>query len=391
MRILLTTDTVGGVWDYTVTLARQLDALGCEVLIAAIGEPRDERLAHVPAGVQVTWRTYRLEWMEDAAADVVEAARWLRELSQLWAADVVHLNQLAYAGTEGDRGQGTGDSQQGRPPSRGAGHLSGVRFSCPVVTVAHSDVLSWWTHVRGAAAPPEWEPYARWVDDGLRASDAVVAPTAYHASLLARHYGLHGARVIHNGVEPPASDPPAKGEPLVLCVGRAWDEGKGVDLLDAAVGMLGPGFPPVHLLGEAAAPHGGAFAAANLVMHGRVERAEVDGWMRRATVYAAPSRYEPFGLAPLEAALNGCALVLSDVGTFRELWDGCADFFPSGDAAALAEVLGRLAADPARAAKMAERARGRALRRYGAARMAAEYVALYRELAARPEQKRSVA
>ena len=364
MRVLLTTDTVGGVWDYTVTLARQLDALGCEVLIAAIGEPRDERLAHVPAGVQVTSRTYRLEWMEGAAADVREAARWLRELSQLWAADVVHLNQLAYAA---------------------------FGFPAPVVTVAHSDVLSWWTHVRGAAAPPEWEPYARWVDDGLRASDAVVAPTAYHASLLARHYGLHGARVIHNGVEPPASDPPAKGEPLVLCVGRAWDEGKGVDLLDAAVGMLGPGFPPVHLLGEAAAPHGGAFAAANLVMHGRVERAEVDGWMRRATVYAAPSRYEPFGLAPLEAALNGCALVLSDVGTFRELWDGCADFFPSGDAAALAEVLGRVAADPARAAKMAERARGRALRRYGAARMAAEYVALYRELAARPEQKRSVA
>ena len=113
---------------------------------------------------------------------------------------------------------------------------------------------------------------------------------------------------------------------------------QGVDLLDAAVGMLGPGFPPVHLLGEAAAPHGGMFEAANLVMHGRVERAEVDGWMRRATVYVAPSRYEPFGLAPLEAALAGCALVLSDIATFRELWDGCAEFFAPGDPAALAEV-----------------------------------------------------
>jgi len=364
MKVLLTTDTVGGVWDYTVTLARQLDALGCEVLIAAIGEPRDERLARISTGVQVTSRGYRLEWMEGAAEDVREAARWLRELSQLWAADVVHLNQLAYAA---------------------------FGFPAPVVTVAHSDVLSWWTHVRGEGAPPDWVEYARWVGDGLRASDAVVAPTAYQASLLAQHYGIDGARVIHNGVEPPAGEPPAKGEPLVLCVGRAWDEGKGVDLLDAAVGMLGPGFPPVHLLGEAEAPHGGTFRASHLAMHGRVERAEVDGWMRRATVYAAPSRYEPFGLAPLEAALNGCALVLSDVGTFRELWDGCADFFPSGDAAALAGVLGRLADDPARVAEMAERARRRALRRYGAARMAAEYVALYRELAARPEQTRSVA
>jgi len=386
MRILLTTDTVGGVWDYTVTLARQLDALGCEVLIAALGEPRDERLARIPPGVQVTSRSYRLEWMEGAADDVREAARWLRELSQLWAADVVHLDQLAYAGTAGDRGQGTGDSLHGRSPSHGSS-----RFPCPVVTVAHSDVLSWWTHVRGGEAPSRWGEYARWVADGLLASDAVVAPTAYQASLLARHYGVHGARVIHNGAEPPAADLPAKGEPLVLCVGRAWDEGKGVDLLDAAAGMLGSAHSPIHLLGETTAPHGGEFRASNLVMHGRVERAEVDEWMRRAQVYVAPSRYEPFGLAPLEAALSGCALVLSDVGTFRELWDGCAEFFPSGDATALAEVLGRLAGDPQRVATMAERARGRALRRYGADRMAKEYVALYRELASRPEQKRSVA
>ena len=60
-------------------------------------------------------------------------------------------------------------------------------------------------------------------------------------------------------------------------------------------------------------------------------RGEVDDWFSRATVYAAPSLYEPFGLAPLQAALHGCALVLSDIGSFRELWDGCAEFVPPGD------------------------------------------------------------
>lgn len=364
MKILLTTDTVGGVWDYAVTLACQLDAQGCEVLLAVLGEPRDERLAHIPAGVQVVSRPYRLEWMEDAAGDVAEAARWLADLARVWAADVVHLNQLAYAS---------------------------FGFPAPVVTVAHSDVLSWWTHVRGGEAPPEWAAYARWVDAGLGASDAVVAPTAYQAALLAKHYGVRDARVIHNGVEIPPGEPPAKAGPMVLCVGRAWDAGKGVDLLDAAAAMLGPGAPPIHVLGEDVAPHGGGFTAKHLEMHGRVERAEVDGWMRRAAIYAAPSRYEPFGLAPLEAAVNGCALVLSDIGTFRELWGGCADFFPSGDAEALARVLGALAADPRRTAEMAGRARKRAIKRYTAQRMAAEYVALYREVLARAEPKRSVA
>ncbi|HET7231638.1 MAG TPA: glycosyltransferase family 4 protein [Longimicrobium sp.] len=364
MKILLSTDTVGGVWDYTVTLARELDALGCEVLIAAIGEPRDERLARLPAGVQVTWRSYRLEWMPGAEADVREAARWLRELAQLWVADVVHLNQLAYAP---------------------------AGFPAPVVTVVHSDVLSWWTHNRAAQAPPEWAAYARWVSDGLRASDAVVAPTQYQAALTWRHYGVPVTRVIHNGIEVGDDEPAALAEPLVLCVGRAWDEGKGVDLLDQAVGMMGPGAPPVHVLGETVAPHGSVFTARNLALHGRVERAEVDAWMRRASIYVAPSRYEPFGLAPLEAAVHGCALVLSDIGTFGELWNGCADFFPSGDAAALADAMARLSADPRRITQLAEAARKRALRRYTARRMAQEYVSLYRELIHNQQPSRSVA
>ncbi|HEX2092635.1 MAG TPA: glycosyltransferase, partial [Longimicrobiaceae bacterium] len=97
MRIFLSTDTVGGVWDHTVTLARELYAAGHAVLVAVLGEPRDERLAHLPGGVEVTWRAYRLEWMPDAAEDVATAGEWLRRTAELWDADVVHLNQMAYA------------------------------------------------------------------------------------------------------------------------------------------------------------------------------------------------------------------------------------------------------------------------------------------------------
>ncbi len=45
-----------------------------------------------------------------------------------------------------------------------------------------------------------------------------------------------------------------------------------------------------------------------------------------ATVFASMARYEPFGLAVLEAAQAGMRLVLSDIPTFRELWDGAAIF-----------------------------------------------------------------
>jgi glycosyltransferase involved in cell wall biosynthesis len=357
MKILLSTDTLGGVWDHTVTLARELDAAGHEVLVAAIGEVRDERLAHLSAGVQVASRSYRLEWMSGAEADVPAAAAWLRGLASVWGADVVHLNQMAYAA---------------------------FGFPAPVLAAVHSDVLSWWTHVLGTEAPmPEWARYAAWVRDGLRAADAVAAPTAYQAALLARHYGVEGASVVHNGVELAPGEPEPRTAFSALSVGRLWDRGKGVDVLDEAAGLLGPDFPAIHALGESTAPHGERFEPRHLRAPGRVERAEVDAWMRRASVYVATSRYEPFGLAPLEAALHGCALVLSDVGTFRELWDGCAEFVPVGDAPALAAVLRALRDDPARVARLAAGARKRALRRYTSGRMAGEYIDLYRRLVQR--------
>src|SRR5262245_35733789 len=49
--------------------------------------------------------------------------------------------------------------------------------------------------------------------------------------------------------------------------------------------------------------------------------------LARTAIYAATSQYEPFGLAPVEAALSKCALVASDIPSFRELWDGAAGFF----------------------------------------------------------------
>jgi len=367
MRIFLTTDTVGGVWDHTVTLARELFAAGHSVLVAVLGEPRDERLAHLPVGVEVTWRKYRLEWMPDAADDVAAAGAWLRRTADLWEADVVHLNQMAYAAE---------------------------RFSAPVLVAVHSDVLSWFGETLDRPAPADLAGYASWVRAGVSAADVVVTPSAYQSELTLRNYGRAADRVIHNGVAAPGGAPPERSGARVVSAGRAWDPAKGARVLDEAAGILGEvmggAAPPVHLLGETVSPQGERFEARHLTAHGRVERAEVDGWLGRATVYVGASLYEPFGLAPLEAAMHGCALVLSDIGSFRELWQGSAVFFPAGDAEALANALVQLRHDPARCAKLAAAARTRALRRYTAGRMVAEYEALYREMHARHARSRSV-
>ena len=57
-------------------------------------------------------------------------------------------------------------------------------------------------------------------------------------------------------------------------------------------------------------------------------------WLRRATIFALPARYEPFGLSALEAGLAGCALVLGDI-PMREVWHDAAMFVPPEQPAAL--------------------------------------------------------
>jgi glycosyltransferase involved in cell wall biosynthesis len=97
----------------------------------------------------------------------------------------------------------------------------------------------------------------------------------------------------------------------------------------------------------------------------------------RAAIYAATSRYEPFGLAPLEAAMSRCALVANDIPTFHELWGDTAVYFRRNDGADLAEKIRQLAADPALRRAYALRAYRRALQRFTSERMVNEYLQLY--------------
>ena len=68
-RILITTDTVGGVWTYATTLARALARRRCDVVLVTVGPPpRPEQLAEliraeevvlVPVRDLVVYRAHR--------------------------------------------------------------------------------------------------------------------------------------------------------------------------------------------------------------------------------------------------------------------------------------------------------------------------------------------
>ncbi|QQP91060.1 glycosyltransferase family 4 protein [Skermanella sp. TT6] len=356
-RVLMTADAVGGVWDYALELAGGLARRGVRVTLAAMGpapSPAQRARAIAIPGLGLHLGEFKLEWMERPEDDLAAAGEWLLDLAERVAPDLVHLNGYAHAALPWER---------------------------PVVAVAHSCVLSWWQAVHGCPAPADWRPYADRVAAGLAAADRVVAPTRAMLDALETHYGPvpHG-RVIWNGRDGGTWHPRPDREPTVISVGRIWDEAKNIRALDRVAAELDW---PVVVAGsrrhpDGRSPGGGAMPA-NLRLLGHLRPDELADWYGRAAVFALPARYEPFGLSILEAALSGCALVLGDVPSLRELWTGAAVFVPPDDPAALARELRRMAADPPRLRALATAARQRA-RSYGTERMVARYLDVYADL-----------
>jgi glycogen(starch) synthase len=351
-RLLMTTDTVGGVWTYALELARALGQHGVEVALATMGAPLNaSQRAEVRSirGLSVYESAFKLEWMEEPWADVADAGHWLLQLEAAMQPDVVHLNSYVYGA---------------------------LAWRTPTLVVGHSCVLSWWEAVKGEAAPSGWERYRAEVARGLHAVDSVLAPTQTMLAALERHYG----RFVRSGVVPNGRDPalfqPAAKKPFVFTVGRLWDEAKNVALLEKAAPALAW---PVYVAGDALHPAGGRADYRGIRVLGQLPPPELARWLARAAICAQPARYEPFGLSVLEAGLARCALVLGDIPSLREIWDGAAVFVPPDDAGALVAGLKALIQDRSRRAEFAALAHARA-QQFTPQRMLTGYLAAYQGL-----------
>lgn len=351
--VLMTADAVGGVWTFSLDLAKALEPHGVSVVLAVMGPAPDAAQRRQAAGVAnviLAAGDFRLEWMPQAWADVAAAGPWLLGLARRMRADVIHLNQFAHAA---------------------------LAWDAPVVVTAHSCVFSWFKAVKGRAPDDEWRRYATVVGRGLRAAAAVTAPTAAMLRSLRRHYGpFRAADPVPNGRDPRRFQPAPK-EPFILTAGRLWDEAKNTALL-AQVARRLPW--PVFAAGDTDHPAGWRVGFEGVRPLARLSEAELGGWLGRAAVFALPARYEPFGLCALEAALSGCALVLGDIPSLREIWGDAAVFVPPDSPEALEAALRRMIDDEAHRAAVAARCRARA-GWYTPGRMARGYLDVYARIA----------
>lgn len=337
-RVFMTLDAVGGVWQYSLDLARALGERGCQTILALLGpgpSASQRREADAIATATLIDTGLPLDWLCDGPEPVLAAGRAITALAGQTGADIVQLNMPTLAATV-------------RPPM-------------PTIAVTHGCVATWWEAAHGGApldAGYEW--HRRLMAQGLRAVDHIIAPTASYARLVERQYRLPRLPgVVHNGRTPPAWSPRGALHDCALTVGRLWDRVKRADLLDRAASRMAI---PFHAAGAVQGPHGERAALEHLHLLGQIDSDALMLRLAERPVFVSAASFEPFGLAVLEAANAGCALVLSDIPGFRELWDGAALFVAGDDDAVWARAIETVIHDADRRNRLGHAAHDRAAR-----------------------------
>lgn len=358
MKVLITADAVGGVWQYSTDLARGLSKLGIDTVIAVTGPPPSRaqtEAAGAIKGAALIETGMPLDWLADSRASVKRIGEAVARLADRHRADVVQLNAPALAAE--------------------------AKFARPVVAVAHSCIATWWSAVKEEKLAGDYRWRAELTGRGLAAADIIVAPTEAFAEATRQAYALKRRPVtVHNGR---SALPLAKGaqHDCAFTAGRLWDKGKNVATLDRAASMLPI---PLHAAGPTRGPSGDMIELRHAHGLGTLDERQIARWLAARPVFVSAALYEPFGLAVLEAAAAECPLVLSDIPTFRELWHGVAAFVDPLDSARFAETVSLIVRDDFARAEMGRAARERAAR-FTVDAMAGKMAAIYARLAARTE------
>ena len=372
MHVLVTSDTLSGAWTYTRELVTGLVTRGVRVTLVSFGE--------IPLPEQTTWMdhlhgleyhptAFRLEWMQEAEDDLPESSAFLAALVRELRPDVLHLNQFCY-----------GD----------------LAVDVPRVVMAHGDLITWTQAVQDRNPQSNGSPNGttnrptKWYRDtvfrGIAAADAVVAPSAWMLERISACYGRpHRAEVIYPGRNPIFFNPYVSKDDCVLAVGRLVDSSKQVFLLTQQLHPI-----PVCIVGaEHTVPMPRIPIRADVkvdtdqtsvAIRGPQTESQLRALYSRAAIFAATARYEPLGMAALEAAFSRCAIIANDIPSFREVWGDAALYFRTNDAASLAASIRQLNDDRAMRRAYAELAYTRARERFTTKRMIEDCLHLYRSL-----------
>jgi glycosyltransferase involved in cell wall biosynthesis len=179
----------------------------------------------------------------------------------------------------------------------------------------------------------------------LQMATRIAAVSRVVAEEAVRWFGVSRKRIeiVPNGVDD-FFTPDGEEDDYVLFVGTI-EPRKGLDDLLAAWESLPAPRPRLVLCGDAG--WGNVKLPRDAEVTGYVDRARLRELYRHARAFVYPSRYEGFGIPPLEAMACGAPVIATRTGAIPEYADGVALLIDPGDRAALRDALVRVLRDSA--------------------------------------------
>lgn len=348
MRLLLTAENTGDVWNYVLNLTKGLKNFEVDVRVAIIGNDlTDSQKEEINFAKYYFFRS-RQEWMKDPWNDIDSAGKWLLSLAENIKPDVVHLNSYSFGS---------------------------LPWKIPVVMTAHSCIMSWFEAVRNESASGEWNDYTSRVTHGIRAADVIVTPSYDLMKAVEKYYQPAGRKlVIYNGADPSDYHFDKK-ENYIFSIGRLWDEAKNIRLILEAAPFIKQ---DIIISGKTGKMPDNL--SANVHLTGQLTRRQVAELLSKASVYLLPVKYEPSGYTFLEAALSGCAIITGDIPSMREIWGDAAVYAGTDDSRALSRTVNALMSVPEWRRHLSAKAHARAVSEFENGLMASRYNLLYNNL-----------
>ena len=208
----------------------------------------------------------------------------------------------------------------------------------------------WWMAGRFLRLPRPWGGYGRRRGYYSRLrfiasrADAVWVPSAMTRDLVAERFGVPAERVpyCYDSNRFVAGPAVKANPPVLLTVSRLRPHKNQAAVLHAAAALTRP--VQVRLIGRGPEQPALESLAGRLGVRCAVEATADDAAVtrayREAAVAVCPSRFEGFGLTPVEAVASGVPVVASDIPPHREFAGHAARLVPLDDPAALAAAIG---------------------------------------------------
>lgn len=358
LRILMTTDIKGEVWNHTITLYNMLSQLiNAEIMLVSFGgkptKPVLEQIEKYNFNIQIT--DYPSEWLNlnsDAFQYINDAKYYLKSLIDEFNPNIVHYNHCLYA-----------DS-----------------INIPSVITAHNDIPTRFRFGAGnnknSTVPKFINNYRNITREAIAKTDVVITPSRFIGEKFYRNYDLNGKiKIIHNGISITPQTEPTETQGF-LTEGNFQDRTKNLGLLFQIASKM-PENIKIRIIGDK--PLNKSLPT-NIEYYENPSQEQLENIYKKSSIYLALSTYENFGYGAIKAALNNKAIVANDIPVYNEFWGDCGQIFERNNVNSLIRTINNLVENENLLQITARNCQTKALTLFNTKKMGFEYLNLYKAI-----------